>query len=886
MPATQCPVCSGTLPETASFCPSCGTPTPSSTVRATGASAYAPPAAEHAAAERRRALQAAIGDSCEVRELIGRGGFAEVYAGWDVRLKREVAIKTLRGDVSSPSLLERFQREAEAVAKLRHPHIIPIYSVGESGGVAYFTMPRISGESLGAALEREKRLSISEACRILSEAAGALEEAHRAGVVHRDVKPENIMLEGRDRRALVMDFGIAKNAESGEHQLTGTGMVMGTPQYMSPEQAAGDRAIDHRTDQYSLAMIGYRMLAGRLPFESESVQTLLVQQVTQAPPPLRSLASDVPETVASTIERALSKNPNDRFPSLADFAAALSAAREISGAAVPARRHTVSLPDRIARMRALLPGWAHPLTLGTLVAAVALIVIAPRNTPPVVLEIAAQRDEALFAARSQLADRGVAGPFVTDVNVESRTATHRFLRETIGTDSIDELARAGVPIWLWHTRTRARSGGPAYHIDVAAGGRVSRFEESIHDTATAPTLPLAAAESLAVAELATRGWDVAALVRRRDSVVTRRNRTDHYLTWRRADLVIPFQATDTGVAADTGFSLLRVRVSGDRVTDYQEWVQPAASYRRESQPRVFDVIGGVASFLLSFGLLGGAIVFAIARQRHDSLQWRPALVLAVGMLALLGIASLPRAITQVQFSSVGGQLPNFIAMAVMACIMLLPLVVFTYVSAESLAAERGLSLMDGSADLTRGRLAPELASGAAMGGALGVVLASVEALGTQVSHRVHGASLGEDLPTVLRWGVPLPDLLLMLVVAVGVAVGLCFLQALIWRRAPSRLLVILLPPLLVATMIIGVDDLTIADKVVAFVMVAVISLANWRYGLVAAALAVFIGMGLSELITMAAATGASSAVMIYAAALAAPLILGRVAYTRFAATKR
>ena len=195
----SCPSCSEPLPAKAKFCPSCGIVTPASLNLATGQAVAAQKTAApvEEGADHRDRLQHALGDGLKIRRLLGRGGFAEVWSAFDVRLKREVAVKTLRYDlVLSETLLQRFQREAEAVAKLRHPNIIPIYEVGEGSGLAYFVMPMIEGESLGDAADREGTFSVEETCRILRETAGALAAAHRAGIVHRDIKPDNIMLEG------------------------------------------------------------------------------------------------------------------------------------------------------------------------------------------------------------------------------------------------------------------------------------------------------------------------------------------------------------------------------------------------------------------------------------------------------------------------------------------------------------------------------------------------------------------------------------------------------------------------------------------------------------------------------------------------------------------
>jgi serine/threonine-protein kinase len=188
----------------------------------------------------------------------------------------------------------------------------------------YIIMPRILGESLKSLMQREGARPLREAVRILVEAADALGAAHEAGVVHRDVKPENIMLEGKGRRVQLMDFGISKALDSKDGTgLTSTGILVGTPHYMSPEQASGEPSLDHRSDQYSLAVIGYQMIAGTLPFEGESTRAILFQQMIGVPKSLASVMPDLPPTLSDVIDRALSKDPADRFPSMEAFAAAL-----------------------------------------------------------------------------------------------------------------------------------------------------------------------------------------------------------------------------------------------------------------------------------------------------------------------------------------------------------------------------------------------------------------------------------------------------------------------------------------------------------------------------------------------------------------------------------
>lgn len=328
-----CPSCNTPLPEMAAFCYICGSATPTGIDATTGEISVAATGSHETSMHR---LRKALGKDYEIGRLVGRGGFAEVFQVRDLRLKRDLALKALRPDLMlSDVMVARFRREAESAAQLRHPNIVPIYDVGEAEGIAYILMPLVEGESLKQAIERDGPIPPPEARRILLEAASALGTAHEAGVVHRDIKPENIMLEGRKRRVLLMDFGIAKAVDPAAAEqdgdlkpqpgtLTGTGMTVGTPQYMSPEQASGDWSIDHRADQYSLAVVGYQMLTGALPFDGENTRTILYKQMVESAKPVRELAPDVPADLAQGIERALSKEPKDRFPSMDAFAHALS----------------------------------------------------------------------------------------------------------------------------------------------------------------------------------------------------------------------------------------------------------------------------------------------------------------------------------------------------------------------------------------------------------------------------------------------------------------------------------------------------------------------------------------------------------------------------------
>src|ERR671927_1833056 len=226
---------------------------------------------------------AAVGDLYDVDAEIGRGGMGIVYRATDIRLRRRVALKVLPPELAfRQDVRTRFLREAETAAQLNHPNIVPIYSVDERDGLVYFVMALVDGESLGVHITRARQLPIDLACRVLREVADALAYAHGRGVIHRDIKPDNILVERESGRPLVTDFGIARAAEA-DSRLTVTGIAVGTPAYMSPEQALGEREIDGRSDLYSLGVVGYQMLAGQPPFQATSTPAMMMKHLTAQP---------------------------------------------------------------------------------------------------------------------------------------------------------------------------------------------------------------------------------------------------------------------------------------------------------------------------------------------------------------------------------------------------------------------------------------------------------------------------------------------------------------------------------------------------------------------------------------------------------------------------
>ncbi len=269
-------------------------------------------------------LTTALAGQFEVERTLGAGGMGTVFLARDSTLDRPVAIKVISPDVTaSAEIRQRFLLEARTVARLRHPNIVSVYAAGESDGLLWFAMEFVPGESLRERLQRERRLPADDVADIVHDLSLALDNAHAAGVVHRDVKPENILLDRDSGRAMLTDFGVARALSSGDSRLTVAGFVLGSPRYMSPEQAGGDSTIDGRSDLYSLGLVAYEALAGRPAVTEESAASILIKQLTAEPTPLVELSPDVPPLLEQTIARLLRKSPDERFARGADVAATL-----------------------------------------------------------------------------------------------------------------------------------------------------------------------------------------------------------------------------------------------------------------------------------------------------------------------------------------------------------------------------------------------------------------------------------------------------------------------------------------------------------------------------------------------------------------------------------
>ncbi|HEY6059499.1 MAG TPA: serine/threonine-protein kinase, partial [Gemmatimonadales bacterium] len=288
-------------------------------------------------AEFQERLERGLQGRYAIERELGQGGMALVFLARDLRHERKVALKVLRPEISAEIGAERFLREIKMAAGLTHPHILPVYDSGEADGLLFYVMPNMEGRSLRERLDRQRQLPLDEALRITREVASALDYAHRHQVVHRDVKPENILL--HEGAAMVADFGIGK-ALSGNGSITQTGMALGTPAYMSPEQAGGEADIDGRSDLYSLGCVLYEMLSGEPPFTGPTAQAVIAKRFVAPIPKVRA-TRDVPEMVDDAITRALARTPVDRFPTAAEFAEAL-----LPGRRTPLEATKATLPPR------------------------------------------------------------------------------------------------------------------------------------------------------------------------------------------------------------------------------------------------------------------------------------------------------------------------------------------------------------------------------------------------------------------------------------------------------------------------------------------------------------------------------------------------------------
>ena len=373
-------------------------------------------------------LQAALADRYAIHGEIGSGGMARVYRGRDLKHERDVAIKVLRPELAAVLGPDRFLREIRIAAQLQHPHILQLYDSGEAEGLLYYIMPLIEGESLRERIARDGELPIGDATRILRDVADALAHAHERGLVHRDIKPDNVLLYGR--HAVVTDFGVAKALTSSTtaSDLTSAGIALGTPAYMAPEQASGHPNVDHRADIYAFGAMAYEMLSGRPPFSGETPQQVLAKQVTEAPEPLTDRRDTVPPGIAGLVMHCLQKAPADRWQTMDEVLYQLEVLATPSGGMTPTSARLSTAPSPVASRRTFIGGVVAVAALGIFGAVSLLKGGGPGPvTPPVQRQVTFVGSVLLsevspdgeFLAYSTATDSG-AGVYVRDLEGGSR----------------------------------------------------------------------------------------------------------------------------------------------------------------------------------------------------------------------------------------------------------------------------------------------------------------------------------------------------------------------------------------------------------------------------------------------------------------------------------
>ncbi len=424
-------------------------------------------------------LAAALADRYRLERELGAGGMATVYLAHDLKHDRSVAIKVLHPELAAALGAERFLAEIRTTANLQHPHILPLHESGEAAGFLFYVMPFVDGETLRTRLTRDRQLPIAEALRIAREVADALGYAHGRGVIHRDIKPENILLQGG--HALVADFGIALAVQSaGGQRMTQTGLSLGTPQYMSPEQAMGERAIDARTDIYALGAVTYEMLTGDPPFTGSTVQAIVAKVVTDRPAPIRTTRDTVPEHVEAAVMTALAKLPADRFENTKAFTDALQDGRFTNTTGAPVTRTARVSSTRIAVVGAAV------VTLVSLAFAGWFWRRARPGAPEPVVQLTldvpnARPDLGRFAVSGD----GTRFAFATDEGIALRDAGQREYRLLSGTQGAESPSFSPDGEWIvyqtsGHLRKVPVSGGAALAVipdDSISAGRVNWGED-------------------------------------------------------------------------------------------------------------------------------------------------------------------------------------------------------------------------------------------------------------------------------------------------------------------------------------------------------------------------------------------------------------------------
>ena len=820
------------------------------------------------ASDTQRRLVNAVGGDYEIRRLLGEGGFAEVYLAWEHTLKREVAIKALRAEHNdSAEVISRFRGEAEAIARLRHPHIVPIYSVAQRDGIAWFVMPRVAGVSLADLLATEERWSFAEVSRILRESASALSAAHAAGIIHRDVKPENIMLDGTDRRVMLMDFGIAKSVGARlPDSRTATGMIIGTPQYMSPEQILGEANVGPASDQYSLGLVAYRMLAGVPAFQANSLPALMLQQTTEYPRPLRELRPDVPIGLANVIERALAKVPADRFASMEEFIEALARVGQDVAGEFRRGRRVAPLSERwddaVRAVRERRRVAIVILSVGALLA----VTTMQYARSSAMQDVLRRRDDAGARARLTAEDFGFPGSPRLMLSWEG--SVYDALQRSVARDSADRLAADVYNVWRWDAGFGDPVGAAPGSLVVGYSGGASRQRLVLLSVRRTPamlstSISAHAARTIADSMLHAQGEDPAALEFRGVASTQFPAYSEHAFSWRDPKRTIV-------VGKDTIALGYVVRVIGQSVAAFARLGRVTGAVDTVSTWRgamlvLFPIL------LVALGLL--ISLLATRRSAGDVLQWRMALRLTLPVLALwVTIYSIGM---HAAAPSIDG-LTQALEIELPAELCAWLLAASTLVVAESMLYDTRPHLTAGLQDLAYGNLRfPELAPAALTGYALGVLAFGVLSAVLAVVHRVAGVPYGAQPLLTLAFMHPVPALVPLLPIGIAIPISALalFAGAFVQRRRWGTALVSVSSSVFIVALLFGwvPNDQVIAIAIIVGMLPAV----ALRSGYLVMVIAISTALGLPIALEMIVVGGPFRwPGLIGLAILAAPGVLG------------
>jgi serine/threonine-protein kinase len=697
------------------------------------------------------------------------------------------------------------------------------------------------------------------------------------------------MLDGPERRIVIMDFGIAKTTDSESPSLTATGATIGSPRYMSPEQALGEMPIDHLSDQYSLALVGYRMLAGRLPFDGDSARQILLQKATRAPTPVRELRPDVPSTLARIIERALSKEREARFPSMAEFGSALAGVvAEVTGE-FRQRRVVAPMADRWSIARASL--YDRPLRYVSVAAmALAAFVVAyPRAGSSAARSAAGARDTVLSATRAIMAELGAPGDYAERTQFIARETEHRYIQSALSADSAERVAKQ-LPIWIWDVTRYRRDPLDAWRIEANGAGRIMAFNHLLPDTARRPMIAQDSALSIAERALERLGWRLTDLRLVRHSTPTEANRVQENFVWTVAGSTIHR-------ARDSAYTQLSLTLAGPEPVAYRQSLRLPDGYVPNMRPQTIQALASIGmTGLLVLVII--AVITTMLRSAHDVLQWG----LGVRMGAIAGAlwvlsVTLPRLrgvtvpYSPDDVSRVARGLNYVLASMLNVSMMGSVLVVaFLFVAAESLLNEGRPDLLAGINDLSRGRLAiPEVVGALPAGYAYGFVAAAFLAVVQLIQRNVFDVPVETELVNnagAFANAVPALGLLEPLRIAIVAIAVVMFVIALAlqWRRpwiAPIAV------SLLWYCVRFGPSESSPAHVAAEAVVLGAVTWLAWERGALVALMVMFLAVAVPVVADFLWARGPFvSSGIVGLIAVAAPAAFGAVVYRRRSSATR